>query len=157
MNNELTNLKYCEEALRIKNEIEVRFLELGEMLYEIRVNKLYEPQWSSFYEYCLEFKGLSPSTISKLINVYKKFVLEFNFPQGKLQSVGGWTLLSDISKKCNTKEEAEHWISKASVLTRNDLKKTVIMDGKEECKHKNTFTITICKDCGERWREYEPE
>lgn len=155
--NELENLNYCNEALKLETQLRKGFLVLAGYLYNIRENRLYEPQWSSFTEFCWEFKEVSPSTISKMITVYEKFVKQFKFPQGKLEEIG-WTALYTISNLSDTKENATYWMQLAKEQNQGDLRKTVKeeMTGESmmNCKHKNTFTIKVCKDCGQKERIY---
>lgn len=156
MSKEIQNFKICQEALELRDSIEVAFLKLGELLYNIKENRLYEGQWESFDEYCMEFRGMSKSTVSKLIAIYEKFVIQFGFSSTKLQKVGGWAVLAEALPVVTTKKEAQDWIDRASVLTLVDMRKSVretkngIPVG--ECKHKDTYTIRVCRTCGERER-----
>lgn len=158
MSKELENLTYCNEALKLENQLRKGFLALAGVLHNIREKRLYEPQWASFEEYLMEFKDISSSTASKLIKIHEKFVEEYHFPQGKLEKVG-WTGLYTIANVSDTKENAEYWIQIATEQTQNDLKKTVREELTGEsmmnCKHKETFTIKVCKDCGQKERIYE--
>src|SRR6185436_15469067 len=88
--------KYCEKALMLEEAGRAMYLTLGEMLYNIRNDRLYEPYWGSWQEYCMEFKDLSGASISKLITVYEVFVLKFGFKVEELAKAGGWTKLYQL-------------------------------------------------------------
>ena len=153
MKQELQNLDYCNEALKIEYNLRKGFLVLAEYLHNIRKNELYRPQWETFYEYCLEFKELSPSKISKLISVYEKFIVEMGFPRGNLNGVG-WTQLYAIIPRCGTKKGALEWLELAKNLTRNDLNKSLIevktgID-MSKCQHQDSYIIRVCRTCGNK-------
>jgi hypothetical protein len=153
MKQDLQNLDYCNEALKIEYNLRKGFLVLAEYLYTIRKDELHKPQWETFYEYCLEFKELSPSKISKLISVYEKFIIEFGFPRGNIQGVG-WTQLYAIISRCNTKKGALEWLELAKTLTRNDLNRSLIEEktgvDMSKCKHQDSYIIRICRTCGNK-------
>lgn len=151
--------KYCEKALSLEGIGRGLYLTLGEMLHKIREERLYEPAWESWQEYCMEFKDLSPGSISKMITVYETFVLNFGYSVDSLAKVGGWTKLYQISPYIHSKADAEQWLAKAEIQSRQDLQKELV-EAKtgvlmSECKHENTYLIRICEDCGERHREYD--
>ena len=153
------NLEYCKDALALCQELEGGFLELGKYLYNIRENALYEPQWASFGEFCMEMRNLSPASISKLINVYKRFELDYKIPQKQITDAGGWTLVADLLPVVSSRKEAMEWLDEAAVLTRSDLHKRILEKKSgvdmSKCLHKDQYTITVCRDCGERFREYD--
>ena len=159
MSKELSDLKYCEYALSLRDSIETQFLLLGEALYKIREQGLYKSQWETFDEYTMELKGFSPASISKLINIYRKFVLEYKIPIQKLSQVRGWTLLADTLPHVHDSHSANEWVEKAVVLGRRDLNREIQeqKSGKPQlkCKHAETYLIRVCKECGMRERVYE--
>lgn len=152
------NIGFCNEAIAIKNKIEKNFLELGSYLYTIRTQKLYEGQWENFAYFLMEM-NLTESTASKIISVFEKYVLEYNIPDNEIIEAGGWTKLYTTLPLVSSQEDAKYWIGQSKVLTQKDLSKTIIerKSGVEmaECKHKNTYQVTICKDCGDRFRAYD--
>jgi len=155
MKNEIQSYNFCKNALELEKKMRNSYFILAGCLYKIQNEKLYEPHWSSFEEFCWEFKDISSSTVSKLISVYKKFILEFNLSPVKLNNIG-YSLLYAIIPVVKTKEDADEWLLKAEELTRSDLSKFI----KEKqtgidmtkCKHKDFYEIRICRDCGERQR-----
>lgn len=146
------NLKYCNDALALRESIENDFLVLGEYLYNIREHNLFEPQWSSFVEFCFELR-MSQSNINRLIQIHERFVLEYGFKREEITRAGA-SLLSDIMPAISTRKQAVKWLEKATLLTRQDLRKelTEFKTGiqMKDCKHKDTYTVEICRNCGER-------
>lgn len=150
---------YCENALKLEREARFSYLALGEMLYNIRQELLYEPFWSSWNEYCMEFKDLSQSSIAKLISIYETFVLKYGYKPEELAKAGGWTKLYSVIMYIKNKEDAKKWIHLASTLSRSDLGKYLV-EAKTgvkmyECEHSDTFLIRVCEKCGNKERVYE--
>lgn len=153
MNTEIKNLDYCTDALRLKKNIEMNFIILGEHLFKIREEKIYQGQWDSFLEF-LDEMNLAESTANKIINIFKTFVIQYNIPKQTLVEAGGWTKLYATLPMVNSKKDADYWIEQSKILTMSDLSKEVRerKTGVEmrKCNHKNSYTISICKDCGQR-------
>lgn len=156
---ERKNLEFCEKTLELKNDIEKSFIVLGEHLHRIYEEKLYEGQWESFQEYVDEFKNLSYQSAMKLIAIYQKFVLDYKFAPERIIKAGGWTVLATLLPVVKNKTDAEKWLHQAEHNTRKDLSKEVheIRTGVEmkNCKHKDTYKITVCRECGDRWSDHE--
>lgn len=153
--------KYCQRAVMLEEAGRAMYLTLGEMLFNIRNGRLYEPFWSSWQEYIMEFKDLSGASVSKLITVYEVFVLKYGFKIEELAKAGGWTKLYQLALVSPTRSKAEKWLAKAGVTTRNDLQKFLV-EAKtgidmSTCKHKDAYLIRICPDCGDRHRVYDED
>lgn len=152
MNLPTDNLKYCEEALALRESIEDDFLLLGESLYNIREHNLFEPQWSSFVEFCFELR-MTQASINRLIQIHKVFVLDYELPRKEITHAGVSNLF-DVLSSIQNKKDAQKWLAKATLLTRQDLRKELTEHktgiDMRKCKHKNTYVVEICKDCGER-------
>lgn len=148
----------CKSALLLKRDIEVSFLQLGELLYKIKTGNLFEAGWESWEEYEMEFR-MPPSTISRLIRIYEVFRLRYSFPQAELADIG-WSGLAEILPVLppeTPRARAEELMGQVAVQSRTDLRRT-IKEAKtgidmSKCKHKDTYTLRICRDCGERIRE----
>ena len=57
--NEISDEKkhaYCKKAIAHETDARLLYLGMGEMLYNIRENRLYEPFWDSWHTYTMEFK-----------------------------------------------------------------------------------------------------
>lgn len=154
MGDAIPNINYCNQALQFEKSLSTQFLTLGEYLFNIRENNLFSPQWESFNEFCMEFRSLSQASISKLANIYKKFVLDYGIPTEKLVATGGWASLAEIIPLIQDQESAEEWIEKATVLSRDDLRKEITekKTGKDmsQCEHENNYTVRICRECHDR-------
>ena len=152
MNLPTDNLKYCNDALSLRESIENDFLSLGEYLYNIKEHNLFEPQWSSFVEFCFELR-MSQSSINKLIQLHKTFILDYQLPKAEITRAGASNLF-DVLSSINNKKDAQKWLTKATLLTRQDLRKELTEHktgiDMRNCKHKDTYHIEVCRDCGER-------
>lgn len=145
------NLKYCEETLELKANIEGGFLALAEHLYNIKEHSLFEPQWSSFLEFCDELR-MSQNNINKLIQIHQTFVLDYAIDKDKIKTAGGWSALQEILPMVSNKKQALKWLESASLLSRSDLRKNIIEEktgiDMRHCRHKDTYTVKICRTCG---------
>ena len=149
---------YCDTTLELEEGARTVYLMLAERLHNIREDKLYEPYWSTWHEYTMEFKDLSPASISKMITVYDVFIKQYGFTPKELVKAGGWTKLYQMMKRINSKQDAIDWIEKAEINSRQDLEKLLVEEktgvSMHECKHPSVVTITICEDCGEKVRDF---
>lgn len=147
---------FCEETKQLKNGIQVAFVNLGFRLFRIREEKLYQPNYNDFHEYCNEI-GETEGNMSKIISIYEKFVLKFGYDQKRLGDIGSAKLYT-IKKVSETQELADYWLEQAELLPVRELKKKVdaFVGGTDidECEHKNTHLVRKCDDCPECWEEY---
>lgn len=154
------NYEYCQKTLAFKDRIEKDFLALGKHLYNIRENRLYEPHWSSFHEFAMELK-MSISSVSKLINIYRIYVLEYHYQPDELAKAGGWTVLAETLPHVTSQEAAGRVLTLAMELSRSDLKKelTEAKTGVQmiSCPHEDSYAIRVCRTCGDRHQIYEKE
>lgn len=151
---ERQNFDYCRQTISLKENIERTFIELGRRLYKIREEQLYEPYYSSFNEYCDELK-LSQSTISKLVNIYKKFVLEYGFSPSRIMKAGGWGVVAETLPVIHSKKDAEFFLEKAETLTLADMRREVkerkLGIDQRTCTHDTDYYVLhICRRCGDR-------
>jgi len=153
--------EYCDLTLTMEEGARAVYLMLAERLYNIRQERLYEPYWSSWQEFNMEFKDLAPSSISKLITVYETFVLKFGYKPSELSKAGGWTKLYQMTKQVKSKADADKWLALGETHSRQDLDKYLVeaktgvdMSG---CPHAETYTVVICTHCGERVAKYDTE
>lgn len=152
------NITVCSQAVEVKQDIEKRFLLLGKMLMEIRDGRLYFPNWESFDLYLEDKMKFSEATASKLINIYDRFVLEYQIPEERILEAGGWSSIAEILPMVKNKENAELWLEKLSTLPRNAVraemteKRTGVSQA--NCPHYDdeVYQIKICRKCGEKWR-----
>lgn len=149
---------FCLKAIELKKDIESRFLELGGFLHEIKENRDYEAGWSSWEEYTMELK-MSKATISKLIRIYQIFILKFKFSPAKLANLGGWSVVAEMLpqiKENTPRSDVQDWLGEMVDLPRSDVRRAIIERktgvSMNDCKHEDTYTIKICRDCGDRWK-----
>lgn len=157
-----TNFDFCKETMALKSELEMSYLQLGQRLGRIVIEKMYEPNYETFDEFLEEIK-LSRATASKLINVYSKFIFEFKIRPQLLAEAGGWSKVAEILPFAENKSQAEAWLQKAKHITQSDLRKEIkeaktgiSMAG---CKHVDCEVITFrkCRTCGDTERIYDKE
>lgn len=154
---EKKNYDYCQHTINFKNGIERNFLELGARLYNIREENLYQPAWETFEEYCMELKGMSYGTVSKLISVYKTYVLEHSFSPEKIIEKGGtWTVLYKGIPLARDKQAATRFLDDIEHLSSRHVEQSVreAKSGvtEETCKHPDEYTLKICPACGRKHR-----
>lgn len=148
---------FCLKLIEAKNEIELRFLEMGKCLKEIYENRYYEAGWTCWDEYIMDLK-ISNGTALRLINIYKVFILRYNFTPAQLAKAG-WTAIAELLpqiKENTPQSEAKDWVEQSIVLSRKDLRRAIFERktgiDTATCLHEDTYTIKICRKCGERWR-----
>lgn len=148
---------YCKDAISLKSQLEKSFMVLAEYLYNIKQSDLFKPHWSSWDEFYNELK-ISSNTANKLIQIHSTFIVDYKFTPEEVVTAGGWSVIQDILPLCTSRTEAEKWLQNAQELTRDDLRKELkeVKTGVEQrhCKHKNTYTITVCRDCGEKIEDH---
>lgn len=113
--------RLCKEVMDIDAHSEFLHLELANKLYLIRSKELYKPRWDTFSDFLGELTTISASRASRLANVYKRFVVDFNFSMEELAEVG-WSNLSEIIPRCTTRAQAEKWLTYARSHGRNDIR-----------------------------------
>jgi hypothetical protein len=151
--NEITGYNFCTDTLKLKKTSESSFLELGARLRAIRDGHLYEPQWTSFPEYLSEM-DVSESQASKLINIYKVFIVEGKFPVEKVLQAKGHAVLAEYLPYIKTQEDREWALENATLLSSQDSRK-LLKEKKtgvdmSECKHEDYYIIKVCRTCGDK-------
>lgn len=159
-NKSVVSLNFCEETITKKHFLEVGWIELCGRLKEIRDNALYDGRWNSFEDFLQDPQmGLDKSSASKMITIHEKFVLEYKMSPAKIANAGGWSKVAEIIPAVKDKESAEEWLNKSASLSKSDLRKEIQEDKTgikmSECKHKNTYTVKICRDCGDKIEEHK--
>lgn len=160
MSSEIVNFDYCNQALKLKQDIEANFLVLAEYLYNIKEHNLFAPQWESFVEFCFELK-MSSNMVNKLIQIHKTLILGYGMQPNEILTAGGWSVIQEVLPVISSKKDAVKWLESARTLTRQDLRKTLHETktgiDMNTCKHKNTYMIKVCRDCGDRCQVFEKE
>lgn len=153
----------CQHALALKKNIEVDFLSLGAMLSRIQKERLWEAGWESWVEYTMELK-MSPSVVSRLINIYEVFAVQYGIAPAQIAAAGGYSVVAEylplVGPK-TSKEVVEDWLTTAASLSRQDVRRTILEAKKgvdmAKCEHPNAYIIRVCPDCGNRDKIHEEE
>jgi len=148
--------EFLQMLIQLSQQLEFNYLEFGKQLKTCRDDTVFSPEYETFPAFLQEMK-LTQGTASKLINIYEKFVVEYDIPQKRLAEAGGWSVVAEILPIVNNKKEAKEWVEKAVRLRRKDLRKEV----KEKktgvsmanCKHEDTYLIEICRTCSDSWKK----
>lgn len=147
---------FCQTTIGLVKQMEETFLILGARFKKIRDEQMYLPSYESFYDFLKECR-LTESKASKLITVYETYVEEYGFSSEEIVAAGGWTLLYDAKSLIKNKGDAKRVL--------HDLKHRDERDGRaylmearkgveqEKCKHRDTYTIVCCRECGLKIRD----
>ena len=148
----ITNHKFLQETISLKETIETGFLNLAERLYKIRQERIWEGEYDNLEEFLMELDITAP-TCSKLCSIYEHWVLK-----GKvsLESLAGnnWTSLYEsipLLEKENPKELAEE----LKLLTRADAIEKTREFKKGTCTRHDWVVIKFCKVCGKKEKVYQ--
>lgn len=148
-------IDYLQETTELKKNLEVAFIDLGRHLKRIKDEKLYLHGYENFLGFLDDIK-VSESVASRLIAIYDKFIIQLGYAPAQVAEAGGWSLVSTILPVIQTREDADEWMNKATTLTRADLRREIKehQSGIDmtKCEHAETYTVTICRDCGDRWQ-----
>lgn len=123
MGTELIINDFVSELVELKREIGNNILKMGKLLYEIKEQRLYEPQYESFNEFiAMPELSFSRAMAYKAVVVYRVFVEEYavqdlidGIDADKLYKISGVV----------TNDTVSEWIEKAKVLSRGDLSEEV--------------------------------
>ncbi len=131
------------------------------MLMKVRDEMLFLTTHSSFVEFLWELK-MTESTASKLIGIYKRFVVELGIAESHLLEAGAWTSLYKIKDLAKDKQSADFWIMQAEVLSPKDLdieiKEAKTGVPQATCNHPDGFIeFRWCKNCNLKTRIYPDE
>jgi hypothetical protein len=150
--------EFLEDTRVLSMQSSIANILLAGRLHKIREEKLWISGYESFEDYCMNLKTYNYGTISKLITVYKKFVLEYEISQEKLAEVG-YTVLYKAHKVLGDKKDAEEFVDNAIIWTGSDINREISSRkiGKDikDCEHEETIVIRLCKTCGERWELHD--
>jgi len=153
----LFNADLCQDALKLKKDLEMNFILLGEYLSSIKEHRLYDQQYESFDEFLMEMH-MTKGTASKLINIYKMFIVKYQFSPLQLVEAGSWTKLAMVVPLIRSKEDADYWLTQSTILTSTDLTRSLKEEktGKDmsKCKHEDSYTLCICRDCGYKYETH---
>ena len=127
-----------ERTRQLLNAVRGSSIQIGQNLYEIKQELEFGTDWGDTLRD--EF-DLSEGQASKLISVYKIYVLEGGFSHAQLEGIDTERLYLAKSLEGSIEEK----FAKASTLTRRELRETRV----EEDGHQHE-AVEICKTCGIR-------
>ena len=145
-------------AVKLKELVDISYVELSRVLFEIRSKHYYE-KWGydNFGAYVNDELGFSRSKAVKLTEVYKQFRINLGVRVSDIEGVG-WTkmhALLPITKQSLSSSEASKWVNRAKTLPITKLKEAVakktgngrVNDEYQEYKtSKETFEVKLGKD-----------
>lgn len=102
---------------------------------------------------------MNQSKAEQLIRIYQKFILEYKIKDWLLAEAGGWSVVVRLLPLAKTRELAENALQQASLLpnrvTLVNYVKEALTEEFAECKCEDTYTIKICRTCGDREKVYQ--
>lgn len=152
------NFVYCKDTMALKLKIEGSFVQLGKRLLEIKEKKRYRPNYDSFAEFLQEMK-MDPATATKLMRIYEHFVINLKLPAKEIAKANDWSNVYEVIKVSPNKKLAKDWLNRIKELSRSDLRRELIEEKtgitEKNCKHEDSYSITICRRCGRREQIYD--
>lgn len=114
--------KYLKEIIYTKHDIGVKFLYLGQLLYNVQEQGLYKQYADSYAEYiAMPEINMKLSTADNFKRVYKTFVKDWEINPNTLADVGVSKCVALLERTDINAETAEEWLAKAMTLSHRDL------------------------------------
>lgn len=153
-----TNLELCQKGLDMMRVLKKASLELGRILMEIRDTQAFSSQWESFADYLAEEKFMSEANASKLITVYNRFIIKMKEPYERVAAID-WTVAYELHRLFKDDNELKDAFDNATILNTSHLRQMITEKRtgitQETCLHSDTYTIRVCKICGQREKIYD--
>lgn len=157
MSIQLSNHEYIEQTIALKEQLEEGWIVLAERLLNIQSKQMWRGSYDSWGLF-LQDMGIPETTASKMIRVYKYFVLEAGVGADEMKRLKlGWTNLSIFLPRIEEgmkPKEIKELFDEVAPLDRTDAMRTYqeMKTGKKmaECKHLHVKHFTACQDCGIR-------
>lgn len=140
-------VKYLRSTIALKTELEKTFILLAERLANIYEKRIWKAEYGSWDEFLIDAK-ISMPMASKLISVYKKFVVEHKVPVSKLVAVRSWESLYSVRGLAINRDKALELVENGAVLSDKDMRK--LANSQPECDEHDFYEIRICRNCGLR-------
>ena len=128
----------------LKEQLEENFVTLGQLLSEIKRNKLFKHKgYKTFKEFVEEEYNFSGSFASKLVSNYNLFINEYDLDETIAKQIGldKLNMVKPMLKDA-TKTEATEWIEKAQMVPTAELRDE-IKEIRERNKEKNKTSKEI--------------
>ena len=114
-------------------------------LFQISEKNLWDNgEYSSFGEFCEQGCGISAATGSKLVKVYRHYVIEGGLSHAKLQRIDAEKLYLAVSLPGSHEKQ----LVKAETWTRQEIKDELASGEFGDCQHEKV--IKICSRCHKR-------
>lgn len=137
------NMNLLDQTIALFTKVRSSVIEAAAALYEVHEKGVWKEQfatWNDFLDQC----AISPSSASKLMQVYRFYAIEAKVSQRKLAEVDSERLYLALKLPRGTAEER---LLKASLLSRDELRQQRIYeDTGADCPH----DIHICAKCHKR-------
>ena len=151
MKTEIVSTKYLKDTLKLKNEIEGVFLQLGERLYNIRKDEIWKGAYNNYSEFLQEM-GISEGHASKLVQIYARFVLEYGIKQAILANIGIKKLYA-IIPLCTNKNSLKSALEQIEGLSSADVER--LSKDQQAGAHKHIDqAYLICSVCKRMKKDY---
>lgn len=152
---EQQSYQYCEDTKSLRDKLELGYIEVAKRLYNIKTNRLYEGQYGSWSLF-LDDAKIGQSKAEQLVRIYEKFILEYKLPEQQVVEAGGWSVVVKLLPMAKTRDLAQNALLQASLLPNRvcvaEYVKQAVEDDFKTCSHNDTYTIKICRTCGERFK-----
>lgn len=120
--------KLFESARNMCKMIEEHFVTLGEMLLQIRDEKVYRANgYETFREFAENELTISGARANLLVKIYETMIKGMDMYDGDVQAIGydKVAMIVPMIKKAASPEEAREWVDKADTLSLKELRKAV--------------------------------
>lgn len=115
--------KYIERLISLKRSATRTLLEIGKLLYEIKIEELYAPQYDTFDEFiAIPELSFGHTTAYKAMRIHQVFVENYCL-QDKIIDIDSDKLYRICGVVDN--DNVEEWIEKARIWSRSDLNEEV--------------------------------
>lgn len=116
--NEVQTVQLLDSTIQAFKRAKSHFLEAAALLHEVDIKNAWEGRYSSFGEFVEDGAQISKGMASKLLKVYRHYVLEGSFAAKKLELVDPEKLYLAIGLKGDHQKQYEQ----ALTLSRSELR-----------------------------------
>jgi hypothetical protein len=146
--------KLFESAQKMCKAIEENFVSLGEMLTQIKDEKIYRfVGYETFKDFVETELHISGSRANTLANIYKVFIQGMDMYDGDIQAIGydKVALIVPMVRKAESAAVAKDWVEKADGLNIKDLRSAIKVAKEEKGRD---FKKVYAEQATERLCEY---
>lgn len=137
--------RYLKEIIFTKHDIGVKFLYLGQLLYNVQEQELYKQYADSYSEYvAMPEINMKLSTADNFKRVYKTFVKDWGINLSTLANVGVSKCVALLERTDITAETADEWLAKAQTLSHRDL--LIECGGEDSTEFSGIINVNIHQD-----------